>query len=376
VKKIDKATLLLGVKGPSRERVWRDKIYMYFAHMTKGQPRNMLLLKKFMKNKATLIDCEKVTDVHGRRLIFFGRFAGICGITDSLFYLGEKLKWKGVDNPFTLLKPSWRYRSLEELKKDMARISRQIRGKGFNNKMSPLIIGITGHGNVSKGVQEILGLLNAAEVHPKDMGKFIKHQKYAHNEIYKIVFLREEKLRAKNGKGFYFEEYLEHPNRFESNLDNYLPYLNMLVHTSYWDRRYPRMVTKEMIKKAYRRKNVRLELISDISCDIMGSIEFTHKTTSLANPAYTYDPKKDAYVDGFKGEGVTVLAIDNLPAELPKDSSKDFSSLIRDYVYQISAHGARDITDHTAIPAEIRKAVIVQQGRFTKGYKYLKKDLA
>jgi len=108
----------------------------------------------------------------------------------------------------------------------------------------------------------------------------------------------------------------------------------------------------------------------------MGSIEFTHKTTSPDNPAYTYDPKKDAYVDGFKREGVTVLAVDNLPAELPKDSSKDFSSLIRDYVYQIAAHGACDITDHAAIPAEIRKAVIVQQGRLTKSYRYLKKDLA
>ncbi|MGB3081919.1 MAG: hypothetical protein WBB86_02860 [Candidatus Omnitrophota bacterium] len=375
VDKIDKAKLLVGIKGPSEERAQRNKIYMYFTHMAKGQSQNMPLLKKFMKNKVTLVDYEKVTDIHGRRLVFFGRFAGICGIVDSLHYIGKRLKRKGIDNPFTLLKLSWEYRSLEELKKDMGRIDRHIRRKGFGKKISPFIIGITGHGNVSKGVQEILSLLNAVEIHPRDIGRFIKHQKYVHNEIYKIVFLREEKLRTKDGKGFYFEEYLEHPKRFESNLDNYLPYLNMLVHTSYWDRRYPRMVTKDMIKKAFRRRNFRLELISDISCDIMGSIEFTHKVASLNDPVYTYDPVKDAYVDGYKGKGVTVLAVDNLPAELPKDSSKDFGSLIRDYVYQIAAHGVKDITAHAAIPAEIRKAVILQEGRLTKGYKYLKKDL-
>ncbi|MGB2661340.1 MAG: hypothetical protein WBD04_03015, partial [Candidatus Omnitrophota bacterium] len=156
VNKINKAKLLVGIKGPSEQRAQRNKIYMYFTHMAKGQPQNMPLLKKFMKNKVTLVDYEKVTDIHGRRLVFFGRFAGICGIVDSLHYLGKRLKRKGIDNPFTLLKLSWEYPSLEELKKDMGRIDRHIRRKGFGKKISPFIIGITGHGNVSKGVQEIL----------------------------------------------------------------------------------------------------------------------------------------------------------------------------------------------------------------------------
>ena len=173
VGEVDKATLLVGIKGPNEERAWREKIYMYFPHMTKGQPHNMPLLQKFMKNKVTLVDFEKITDRYGRRLVYFGRFAGICGMIDSLFYLGKRLEWKGIDNPFKYLWPSWKYSSFDELKKDMAKVGRQIRNKGFDARISPFIVGITGHGNASKGVQEALEILNPVEVHPKDMARFI-----------------------------------------------------------------------------------------------------------------------------------------------------------------------------------------------------------
>ncbi|MFQ5952611.1 MAG: hypothetical protein ACE5JK_04300 [Candidatus Omnitrophota bacterium] len=375
VDKINKASLLMGIKGPLPEKVQRNKVYMFFSHTVKGQKQNMPLLEKVLKSGGTLVDYEKITDVDDKRLVYFGRFAGICGMVDSLYYLGKKLKWKGINNPFVRLKPSWGYGSLEELKKDMRKLGNHIRHKGLDDRISPFVIGITGHGNVSRGVQEILELLNPVEVHPRDMAKFIKHQKYVHNEIYKIVFLREEKLRAKNGKGFYFEEYLEHPDKFKSNLDQYIQHLNILVHTSYWDERYPRIVSKDMIKKAYGGKNFRLEFICDISCDIGGSIEFTYKASAPDHPTYTYDPKKDAYKDGYKADGITVLAVDNLPAELPKDSSDSFSVLVRDYVYQLAAHGIKDVTNHIAIPREIRKAVVVQEGRLTKDYKYLRKHL-
>ncbi len=93
-------------------------------------------------------------------------------------------------------------------------------------------------------------------------------------------------------------------------------------------------------------------------------------------PTFTYDPRKNKFRDGYRSEGITVLAVDNLPAELPADASDDFSGLIRDYVYQIAAHGINDITHHMAIPAEIRNAVVTQNGRLTKGSSYLKKFIS
>ncbi len=369
------ASLLLGIKQPRVGNIHKDKIYMLFSHTIKGQPENMPLLKEFIKRGVTIIDYEKITDLHGRRLVYFGRFAGICGLIDSLHYLGKKLEYRRIKNPFNAIKPAYQYSSLKQIIRVMQRISNKIRRGGFDNRISPFIIGITGHGQVSRGVQEILQPLNPIEVHPKDMLRFIRHQKYIHNKIYKIVFLREEKLRSKNGSGFYFEEYLRRPEGFESNMDIYLPYLNMLIHTSYWDSRYPRMVTKQVIDKLSRKRNFRLEFIADISCDINGSIELTYKTTTRDSPVFTYDPKRKGFFDGYKQDGITILAIDNLPTELPKDSSEHFSSLIRDYVYQIAAHGIKDITNHTAIPKEIRKAVIAQGGRLTPEFGYLKRYL-
>ena len=373
--RFNRASLLVGIKEPPTDKIQRDKVYMIFSHTIKGQPHNMPLLKRFVENDVTLIDYEKIVDTHGRRVVSFGRIAGICGVVDSLFYLGKKLKWKGIDNPFTSLKPSWKYRSLERLKQDMEKIGRIIQDKGFDSRLAPFIIGITGHGNVSKGVQEALESLSPVEIHPRDISNFIRYRKYARNEIYKIVFLREEKFRARNEKGFYFEEYIEHPDSFESNLDGYLAHLNMLIHASYWDGRYPRMVTKAMIKKLYRNKDFRLEFIGDISCDVNGSIEITHKTTTQDNPIFTYDPEKDTYADGYEFDGITVLAIDNLPAELPEDSSGYFSTLIRDYVYQIAVHGVKDITKHVAIPRELRQAVIAEEGKLAESYQYLKKHI-
>jgi len=372
VDEFHKANLLLGIKEPTVNDLYENKIYMVFSHTAKGQFKNMPLLKACIKKRITLIDYEKMVDLHGKRLVYFGRFAGICGIVDSLHYLGKKLEWEGIRNPFLSIQPAYKFRSLQAIKRTMAKVDRQIQLWGFGAKLSPFIIGITGHGNVSKGVQEILDLLNPVEIHPKDMLVFFRHQKRMWHRIYKIVFFREEKFRSKDRKGFYFEEYLNNPKSFESNLDKYLPYLNVLIHGSYWDKRYPRLVTKEMIHRLTRKNHFRLNFIGDISCDINGSIELTYKTTNHTNPAFTYDFKNKKFVDGYDTKGITVLAIDNLPTELPKDASIEFSHAIREYVYAVAAHGAVDVADHIALPREIRNAVIIQNGKLTNRFGYLK----
>ena len=376
VDKVRDASLLIGIKEPRVHDLNAKKIYMVFSHTAKGQFHNMPLLKSCLRKKITLIDYEKIVDLYGTRLVYFGRFAGVCGIVDSLHYLGKKLEVKGIGNPFSLIKPAYKYGSLDEIKETLAEVGHRIRHTGFVKELAPFIIGITGHGNVSRGAQEILDLLRPVEIHPGNMPEFIEHQRKQRHRVYKIVFLREEKFRSKSGKGFYFEEYLKHPKKFESNLDVYLPYINFLIHTAYWDNKYPRLVTKKMIDDLSGKGNFRLELIGDLSCDIKGSIEITHKATSRENPVFTYNPAKKKFVDGYESEGVTVLAVDNLPAELPGDASDDFSGLIRDYVYQIAAHGINDITDHMAIPAEIRNAVVTQNGSLTKHSAYLKKYIS
>jgi alpha-aminoadipic semialdehyde synthase len=372
VQKSRDARLLVGIKEPRVHDLHAHKIYMVFSHTSKGQTHNMPLLKACLKKKITLIDYEKIVDLEGRRLVFFGRFAGVCGIVDSLHYLGRKLKWRGIENPFSFIQPAYEYDSLDDLKRAFEEVEEHILRKGFAREISPFIIGITGHGNVSRGAQEVLELFKPLEIHPRNMMEFIEKQRKQRHKIYKIVFLREEKFRSKMGKGFYFEEYLRHPGNFESNMDVYLPYINILLHTAYWDSTYPRLVTKRMINRLSMKDPFRLEFIGDLSCDIEGSIEITHKSTSPSKPTFTYNPARKKFIDGYESEGVTVLAVDNLPAELPRDASDDFSGLIRDYVYQIAAHGIDDITNHMAIPGEIRHAVVTEGGRLTKNYAYLR----
>ena len=373
--KFKNANFLLGIKEPRIDDLYENKVYMLFSHTSKGQLNNIPLLKACLRNKITLIDYEKMIDKHGRRLVYFGRFAGICGLVDCLHYLGGKLEGRGIDNPFTVLKPAHEYGSLRAVKKAMVKVEHKIRRQGFPRRLTPFIIGITGHGNVAKGVHEVLDLLDPVEIHPRDMLKFVRHQKAMCHKVYKIAFIREERFRSNTGAGFYYEDYLKHPDKFESNLDSYLPYLNLLIHTSYWDKRYPILVTKKMIHKLARRKPFRLEFIGDVSCDIDGSIELTYRTTTPADPTFTYDVKKHKYVDGYKTDGITILAVDNLPAELPKDASAEFSRLIRDYVYQIAVHGVKDITNHIALPLEIRRAVITQNNKLTQKYRYLNKSI-
>jgi alpha-aminoadipic semialdehyde synthase len=364
VDRFQNASLLLGIKQPKVESIYPQAIYMIFSHTMKGEPHNIPVLKALLEKKTTLIDYEKIVDSHGRRLVYFGRLAGICGLVDSLHYLGKKLEWRGRQNPFASLKPAYKYSSLEAINQMLASLEHLLYKKEF--ECTPFIIGILGHGNASKGLQEMLDLLNVEEVHPKDMLRFFRHQRRKNRKIYKITFLREEKIRSKEGKEFYFEEYLKNPEKFESNLDKYLPYLNMLINTAYWDDRYPRMVTKNMIHKLWRKKPFRLEFIADIPCDINGSIELTYKLTTISNPVFTYNPETRELKDGYKSPGITVLARDNLPSELPKDASVEFSSLIRDYVCQIATH---------AMPAEVRRAIIVEQGKLTKDFKYLQRFL-
>ncbi len=372
LKKASRASLLVGIKPPVVENLSRGKVYMFFSHTRKGQKTNMPLLKECMRKKITLIDHEMVIDSFGMRLLHFGRFAGISGAVDSFHYLGKKLELQGIKNPFAQIRRAYEYGSLKEIKTAMKRCGGNIRRQGFDGKMTPFIVGITGHGNVSRGAQEVIDPLGPASIHPADILDFIKKRKYQGNKIYKVVFCREEGLRSKDGKGFYFEEYLKNPKNFRSDLDKHLPHITMLLHGSFWEKKYPRLITKKMVARLAGKKPFRLKFIGDISCDVSGSIELTYKTTASESAVFTYDPVKKKYMDGLDPKGISVLAVDNLPSELPREASSEFSRSLREYVYQIASCGAKNITRQVILPAEIRRGVITEGGKLTGKFDYLK----
>jgi len=361
------------------------RTYIFFAHVIKGQPHNMPMLQRLLEQKCQLIDYEKVTDEHGRRLIFFGRHAGLAGMIDTLWALGQRLNWEGIPNPFDNLHQAYRYESLAEARAAVSALGERIAQKGLPEPLTPFICGFAGYGNVFRGANEIIELLPVQEIAPHEVAAVAEGTDYNRNSIYKVVFKEEhtvEPVRPKDrpapgsGQRFDLQDYYDHPERYRSKFYTYLPYLTILVNCVYWEEKYPRLVTKADLKHLYGgSKPPRLRVIGDISCDIEGAIEGTVKCTDPGAPVFVYDPFKDRAMDGVEGRGPVVLAVDILPSELPRDASETFSSVLMQYVPAIARADYSVPFEELALPPEIKRAVIVYQGQLTPHYRYLERYL-
>jgi len=360
--------VIFGVKEMPVEFFKKEKTYVFFAHIIKGQEYNMPMLKRIMELKCNLIDYERIVDENGRRLVFFGRFAGLAGIIDTLWAFGQRLSFEGVKNPFSEIKKTHEYSSLKEIKRAITNIGHKIAIDGLPPSVSPCIIGIAGYGHVSRGVQEILNLLPAGEVSPEEIGNTAGLGK----QLYKVVFKEEDIVEPICADDvFELNDYYNHPEKYRSKFHKYLPYLSILMNCIYWTPKYPRLVTKSDIRRLFTDKNPRLKVIGDISCDIEGSIEVTLHTTDPGTPVFTYDPQRETAIPGFKGDGVVIMAIDNLPCELPRESSESFSKVVKRFIPAIVSADYRVNLDEIEIPAEIKRALILHKGKLTLDYKYL-----
>jgi alpha-aminoadipic semialdehyde synthase len=180
-----------------------------------------------------------------------------------------------------------------------------------------------------------------------------------------------------SAKKFDLQEYYTHPDKYRSTFEQYIPSLSILMNCIFWSTQYPRLLTKQYIKKIFRTKEKpRLKVIGDISADVNGAIEFTEKTTSPDNPVFVYNPTNDMIMDGYEGEGIVVMAVDNLPCELPQESSESFSEILLQFVPEImdADFTAPDI-DSIVLPVEIKNAIILYRGKLTSGYQYINKYL-
>ncbi len=351
------------------------KTYCFFSHTVKGQSYNMPMLKRMLDLKCQLIDYEKVVDESGRRLLFFGRHAGIAGMIDTLWALGKRLEYEGIDSPFLDIRQTHRYASLAEAKAEISRVGETIRADGLAESLTPLVCGVAGYGNVSRGVQEILDLLPVAELSPGDIASLFGSPKADRSVIHKVVFREEDTVEPISAaEGFELQDYYEHPERYKSRFHTYLPHLTLLVNCIYWEARYPRLVGKEDLKHLCGGDDAaRLRVIGDVSADVEGAIECTLRHTDPDNPVFVYDPSEDQATDGWEGVGVVVLAVDNLPCEIARESSTDFSESLKGFVPEIAgADFSVDFSECKLSPA-IKDAVIVHHGELTPPYRYLEK---
>ena len=375
-KDLKKCSIILGVKEMPEAFFEQEKTYVFFSHVIKGQSYNMPMLRKMMELKCNLIEYEKIIDEQNKRLIFFGRYAGFAGMINSLWSLGLRLKYYGHITNMLKIKQAHTYHSLNEAREDISAIGQLIAEKGIPNELRPFVIGFTGYGNVSQGAQEICGLLPVKEISPKKLLELKQRKIQPNNIVYKVIF-KEEDLYHPNDPDteFDLQDYFQHPENYHSVFEKYAPHLSMIINCIYWDVKYPKLLTKDFLKKLHQKGNRKLIVVGDISCDVNGSIECTVKSTEIQDPIYVYNPLNDEVKMGFEGEGILDMAVDILPAELPRDASNGFGDVLVNFIKPIADADFDIPFEDLDLPRAIKKGLILHKGELTPDYKYLEQYL-
>jgi alpha-aminoadipic semialdehyde synthase len=351
----------------------RGGAYVFFAHVHKGQSYNMPMLRALLEKECTLIDYERIMDASGRRLIFFGRYAGIAGAFETLRALGLRLAWEGIDTPFKSILQPHEYPDLETAMDAVRRAGDGIKRNGLPKELLPLTFGVSGYGNVSLGFQEVIRCLPVADVEPSNLPGVSGADA---NTVCMTVFKECDMVEpAEAGNAFDLQDYYDHPEKYRPRFHEYVEHLTVLANCIYWEEKYPRLLTTEFVKKLYAGPQPRLRVIGDISADIGGSVEVTVKCTTPDVPNYVYDIETGEAVAGEAGRGPVIMAVDNLPCELPRESSGEFSDALMPFVDAIARADYGDPFDELALPPEIKGAVITHKGALTPDYAYLKEFL-
>jgi alanine dehydrogenase len=375
---LSSCSIVLAVKEIPEDFFREERVYAFFSHTIKGQHHNMPMLKRMVERRATLIDYERVTDSQGRRLVFFGRQAGLAGMIDTLWALGRRLREEGIQSPFAGIRQTIDYASLVEAKEAIQKVGWEIHNQGLESALVPLVFAFLGYGHVSQGAQEIFDLLPFEDLAPKQIKDLFKKKHYSARKIYKSVFKEEDLVAPRRGRpGFELQDYYQNPQNYRPVLEGFLPYISVLVNAIYWAPQYPRFVTRKALRKLWAGHTApRLRVIGDITCDIDGSIECTVKSTEPDRPVFLYDIEKDEAVDGFAGRGPVVMAVDNLPAEIPLESSIFFSQSLMPFLPGLVGADFRTSFERSGLPPELKKATILFRGEFTPDHAYMREFIS
>lgn len=290
--------VLCGVKEVNKEDLIPNKKYLFFSHTIKKQPYNRELLRTILEKKIQLIDYEVLKNKSGKRLIGFGRFAGIVGCYNGFRAFGIKTGMYDLKAANACA--------------DRAEVNDELKKVVFpaNTK-----IVLTGFGRVGYGAREVLDHLPIKEVTPEE---FLKQ------EFDEAVFTHldtEDYFVPKNGQAFDKKEFYADGTSYQSIFAQYAAVSDLYVACHYWSSSSPLILTAEDL-----RENKRLKVVADVSCDIAGPIACTIRPSTIKDPFYGYDRETGKECGYEKENALMMMAVDNLPCELPKDASEDFGN--------------------------------------------------
>ncbi len=325
---------LFGIKEVPYDKFIKGRKYLFFSHTIKKQAHNRSMMQAMIREQITLIDYETLRWKNGDRILGFGRFAGVVGAYNGLQCWGRKFK------TFEL-KPAHLCLDYAELKKELQKI-----------KLPHIKILLTGNGRVSLGALELLKEAGIKQVTAADiLTKIFSEPVFAE-------LLTENLYERIDGKPYDRSDFHHDPTRYRCVFRYYLPHCDLLINGIYWDVHMDRLFSENDTRLATFKPKV----IADISCDINGSVPITIRDTKIGDPVFGYDPASMKECPPYQENSIDIMAVSNLPAELPRDASEGFGSMLIEYVLPELMKTESHV---------IANATICSKGKLTKEYEYL-----
>ena len=328
--------VLMGVKEVPVDQLIPNKTYFFFSHTIKKQPHNAKLLRAILDKKITLIDYELLTDNEGHRVVAFGRYAGIVGAYNGILTYGKK---HGLFD----LKPAYQCHDMEDMQEEF-----------FKVKLPPIKIAVTGGGRVAGGAMEVLDKMEIRKVSVFDfLYKQFTEPVYA--QLHSGDYNTRPDVEVWDSPDFY-----ANPHLYKSTFRKFTKVTDLLMACAYWNPLAPKLFTEEDT----RQPDFKINTIADITCDVDGSIPTTKRSTTIPEPAYDYNPSSGKLEPAYSSEkNITIMAVDNLPCELPRNASRDFGRNLIDYVFPQLFNNDEG--------GMLERATIAKDGELTEKYRYL-----
>uniref|UniRef100_A0A1Q3EWG7 Alpha-aminoadipic semialdehyde synthase, mitochondrial n=1 Tax=Culex tarsalis TaxID=7177 RepID=A0A1Q3EWG7_CULTA len=381
---ISEASVIFGVKQVPVDALIPQKTYCFFSHTIKAQESNMPLLDACLEKNIRLIDYEKLMDRNGQRLVAFGKYAGVAGMINILHGMGLRLLALGHHTPFMHVGPAHNYRNSSMARQAVRDCGYEIALGMMPKSIGPLTFIFTGSGNVSQGAQEVFQELPIEFVPPDSLRKVAEHG--SQNKLYGCEVSRADHLERREGGGFDPVEYDQYPERYISTFNKKIaPYASVIINGIYWAVGSPKLITIPDAKNLLRPADTpwlptsrgapalphRMLAICDISADPGGSIEFMNECTTIDTPFCLYDADRNKDQKSFKGPGVLVCSIDNMPTQLPRESTDFFGELLYPYALDILQSDATKPLDDHHFCQPVEGAIICSNGKLTPSFEYI-----
>lgn len=327
-------SILLGIKEVPVDMLLPDKTYLFFSHTKKKQPSNRGLMHAMMDKNITLIDYECLEHEDGQRIIGFGFFAGIVGAHNGIMCYGNRTG-------------AYKLNRVVDVKD-----YRELIHTYFGLKLPNIKIAVTGSGRVAHGILEIMNLMDIQEVEPDEyMSRAFSYPVYVHLKGADLYRHREHGTYQRN----HFHAF---PGEYECIFRQYYPHTDILMNGIYWDQHIPRLFELNDMKDP----SFRIQTIADITDDKGGSVPCNLGDATINHPVYGVHKKTFEKTEPYLPDSVDVMAVGNLPNELPRDASKYFGEQLLKYVLEDIIKGGTDTLD---------RATILQNGQLTSHFAYL-----